>query len=282
MRYQLLFILIIPFLLVSGCKKTENKVVDILKSEDFINLQYGTHTSQTLDLYLPENRTSETRVIIFVHGGSWLNGDKSELTELATTFRDKGYATASVNYRLSRTTENNVYPAQLDDLENAVKFISNKSQEWEVSGELFSLLGVSAGGHLGMLYTYARNADNKIKTVISLAGPTDLLTLHNTSAQHAQVVQGFLGTNPQSNAAIYQQASPVGYVKSSSKPSLLFHGKLDVVVPYQQSLSLKARLDGVSVKNKLVTYENLSHEADLNLVPGFISECENWLDENFK
>ncbi|MBC7745231.1 MAG: alpha/beta hydrolase [Flavobacterium sp.] len=282
MKYLIFLMLIIPCLTFSGCQKEETKNISSLEAQDLTNLNYGTHPSQTVDIYLPKNRNSETKTIILVHGGSWLAGDKGELRDLALTFRNKGYATASVNYRLSHTAENHVFPAALDDLDNAIKFVSNKSQEWNVSDNLYSLMGLSAGGHLALLYTYTRNTDNKIKTVISIAGPTDLLSLYNTSSQHAQVVKWFVGQTPQENTAIYKEVSPISFVKNSSKPTLLFHGKQDLVVPYQQSLSLKVKLDEFDVKNKLVTYTNLGHEADVKVVPGFVSECEAWLAENLK
>jgi dipeptidyl aminopeptidase/acylaminoacyl peptidase len=101
--------------------------------------------------------------------------------------------------------------------------------------------------------------------------------MQNASPQQAQVVKWFLGASAQSNPSIYQQASPISHVNANSKPTLLFHGKLDAVVPYAQSVSLKAKLDQFNVKNKLITYDNLGHEADLNAVSNFVAELESWL-----
>lgn len=121
-----------------------------------------------------------------------------------------------------------------------------------------------------------------MKTVISLAGPTDLVNIQNASSQQAQVLQWFLGSDAADSPAVYQQASPVSHVKAGSKPTLLLHGKLDAVVPYEQSLKLKSKLDEFAVKNKLVTYENLGHTGDLNAVPNLFVECESWLAEYLK
>jgi acetyl esterase/lipase len=265
------------FLLFTGCRKEE---VRKLESRDLIGLKYGSHASQSMDVYLPANRGSDTKTIIFIHGGFWLAGDKAEMSELAKMFRDNGYTSATINYRLSHTAENFTHPAQVNDLGKAIEFISSQTADWKISSEALALVGASAGGHIALLYTYAYDTGKRVKTVISLAGPTDLGTLQNASPQQLQVLQWFLGTDSQSSPAVYQQASPINHVDADSKPTLLVHGKLDQVVPYQQSSDLKAKLDQFGVKNKLISYDNLGHEADLNAVPGLLAECERWLSEN--
>ena len=268
------------FIFFAGCKKDSTDKPDGLKFDDLTNLKYGDHASQSLDIYLPENRSGKTKMIVFVHGGFWIGGDKAEFTELAKSFRDKGYASASINYRLLNTAENNIHPAQINDLAKALSFLQSKTEEWSISKSEVALIGASAGGHIALLYTYAYDTGNNVKTVVSLAGPTDLSDLRNASPQQSLVLQSFLGASPQTNPAIYRQASPITHVSAGSKPTLLFHGKLDVVVPYQQSVNLKAKLDQFSVKNKLVLYDNLGHEVNLNAIPGFIVELESWLSAN--
>jgi acetyl esterase/lipase len=271
---------LLVFILIAGCKKETPVLTSNLKSTDLVDLKYGSHISQSLDVYLPANRTAQTKTVIFIHGGFWVGGDKAEMSVLAKNFRDKGYATAAINYRLSHTSENFIHPAQVSDLAKAIEFIDSKAKEWNMSSGSLALVGASAGGHIALLYTYAYDPGNRVSTVISLAGPTNLLNMENASLQQAQVLHWFLGTDPQTSPAVYQQASPVSHVKSGSKPTLLLHGKLDLIVPYQQAIDLKTKLDQFGVKNKRVTYDNMGHQADLNLVPGFLAECENWLSEN--
>lgn len=141
------------FLLLAGCKKDSVNNEDNLKSAELTDLKYGDHLSQTVDVYLPPNRTSQTKTIIFIHGGFWLADDKSEMTGLAKQFRDKGYASATINYRLSHTAENNIHPAQVNDLDKSIEFIRGKSVEWNISTDHLGLIGTSAGGHIALLYT---------------------------------------------------------------------------------------------------------------------------------
>ncbi|NEU06976.1 alpha/beta hydrolase [Flavihumibacter sp. R14] len=272
--FPVLFFLLILF---TGCKKDPVRTAVNLGKEDLTNVRYGLHASQTLDVYLPADRNTATKTIIFVHGGFWIGGDKGDLAGIAREFRDRGYVAVSMNYRLANTAENNVHPAQVTDLGTAINLIEDKADEWKISADKVALAGVSAGGHIALLYTYAYDTGNHVKTVISFAGPANLANMQNASPQQAQVVRWFLGAG--APASVYQQASPLSHVDAATKPTLLLHGKLDAIVPYQQSLELKARLDQFGVKSKLVTYENSGHEADLNAVPGLIAEIDSWLRE---
>src|SRR5690349_8698424 len=93
-------ILMLTVMVLGACKKNEETEVKPLQSEDIQNVSYGASTSNTMDVYLPENRNTSTKVLVFVHGGSWSSGDKSEFTTYATAMRAKGYAVVNMNYRL--------------------------------------------------------------------------------------------------------------------------------------------------------------------------------------
>lgn len=269
----LLFLLIIS----TGCKKAPDQPYTALTSEDHLSISYGPHTRNTLDIYLPEKRDSKTPVILLVHGGSWFEGDKSAFTDLAKYWREKGYAAATMNYRFTNTPEKNIHPAQVNDIAKAIDFIGSKSAEWKIAADKFALQGASAGGHLSLLYTYKYDAGNKVKAVLSMAGPTDLTVMGGPGASHAQTVHWLMGSSVQANPAAYIDASPVSHVTAAAKPTLLYHGKLDVVVPYQQAVDLKNRLSQFGAIHKLILYEDTGHEVvNVNYMASFLAGCENW------
>lgn len=271
------------FIISIGCKKGADQAVAILTPRDLPNVSYGTHVRNSLDIYLPERRDAKTAVILLVHGGSWFEGDKSAFTDLAKYWRDKGYAAATMNYRYTNTPEKNIHPAQVNDIAKAIEFIASKAGEWKISSDKFALQGASAGGHLSLLYTYKYDTGNKVKAVISMAGPTDFTPTPNVSLLQAQVVQLLIGSSYQSNPSAYAEASPITHVKSNSKPTLLFHGKLDAVVPYQQSVDLRNRLAQVGSVHKLVSYEDTGHEViNATYMISFLAECENWFKLHLK
>jgi dipeptidyl aminopeptidase/acylaminoacyl peptidase len=275
--------LLFLFIISAGCKKTSDQPEAALISQDLQNLSYGTHVRNTLDIYLPEKRDAKTAVILLVHGGSWFEGDKSAFTDLAKYWRDKGYAAATMNYRYTNTPEKNIHPAQVNDIAKAIEFIASKSAEWKISSDKFALQGASAGGHLSLLYTYKYDTDNKVKVVISMAGPTDLTATGSAGPAQAQVVQWLIGSSYQANPSAYAEASPISHVKANSKPTLLFHGKQDLVVPYQQAVDLKNKLTQTGTVHKLISYEDTGHEViNVNYMASFLAECDNWFKLHLK
>jgi dipeptidyl aminopeptidase/acylaminoacyl peptidase len=266
----LLFLLVIG----TGCKKAPNDPDLALIPQDYQNVSYGTHARNTLDIYLPEKRNTKTPVILLIHGGAWFEGDKSSFTDLAKYWRNKGYAAATMNYRFTNTPEKNIHPAQVNDIAKAIEFITSKSQEWKISADKIALQGASAGAHLSLLYTYKYNTNNKVKAVISMAGPTDLTAMGATPA-----VQWLIGSSINDNPTAYTQASPISHVSANSKPTLMFHGKKDDVVSYQQSVILSNRLKQFGIVDKLILYEDTGHEViNVNYMASFLAHCENWFE----
>ena len=259
---------------VLSCKKEESEKV--LKPENLEDIAYDTHAQTTMDVYLPEGRTDTTRVIFLLHGGYWSAGDKDELTEQAKYYRGKGFAVVNMNYKLSGTDENNVHPTQMNDIHQAVNFVASKASEWHISKEKFGMGGISAGAHLALLYTYGYNTTNKIKAVVSLAGPTNFTDTRGIGAEQAAAVEAFLGASFMDNPALYVQASPSSRVSSLSKPTLFIHGTNDIVVPVTQSEDLHVKLNGLNVTNKLIMYDSGHEVFTTTNTQEILDEIEKW------
>src|SRR6186997_46427 len=172
-----LLILIIFTQVFSSCKKDDDTEQDL--SVTMLNVSYGNNAQQKMDVYLPANRsTSNTKVIIMIHGGGWNTGDKADFNEYVDSLkkREPSYAIFNINYRLANTPD--LFPAQELDVKTAVEFIYNKRQEYKVSDK-FVLIGASAGAHLALLQGYKYSAPIKPKAIIDFFGPTDLVALYN-------------------------------------------------------------------------------------------------------
>src|SRR5437870_860518 len=73
-----------------------------------------------LDLYIPSNACGRMPVVIYLHGGGWLSGDKLDAGPHVSKFLDRGLAVASIDYRLSYQAH---FPAQIHDCKGAVRFL---------------------------------------------------------------------------------------------------------------------------------------------------------------
>lgn len=235
-----------------------------LAPRNLLNVSYGKDAAQKMDVYLPVNRDKKaTNILLLVHGGSWANGDKKEFDRYISSLQKflPNYAIVNMNYRLAYA-QSNIFPAQLEDVDTVIGFIKTQADEYSVNADKIIILGASAGAHLGMLKAYKENGDNRIKAVIDLFGPNDLVWLythHPFLSVSQSLLQNFLGTTYPENPGLYKEASPINYLTPQSPPTMIFHGGADYVVPISESKRLQQKLDSLHVENKFISYPNGEH-----------------------
>jgi len=134
---------------------------------------------QKLDLYFPKSG-GPWPVLFYVHGGSWMEGDKVE-GEGWRGMNDSGYLVASVNYRMAAEGK---FPVMIEDLKCAVRYLKAHSAEYNLDPNRIGVVGASAGGHLVALLgtadetagwdegEYADQSSN-VQAVISMSGIYD-------------------------------------------------------------------------------------------------------------
>ena len=285
MKFQVFKTLVFFVFMISAtsCEKSDVKDRPLEAAEE-IDVAYGLHEQNELDVYLPAGRSDTTKVIILLHGGGWIEGDKDSLSEYALHFRDRGFAVVNMNYRLAVAPDSNAHPTQEQDIAAAVDFVTSKAIDWNISKDKFAMVGVSAGAHLALLYTYIYNTNGKIKTVISLAGPTNLTDAEGVEPAQAAAVRTLMGVDfNEVNLPQYIQASPLARVNSLSKPTLIIHGKNDETVPIKQSRDLHAKLTQLNVINELIEVPGVGHDIfnDSNREE-LLEAIEVWFRENIK
>ncbi len=272
-----------------SCSKTVNTVStpppDNIVAKTMLNVSYGADKLQSMDAYLPADRTAaSTKVIVMIHGGSWESGDKSELTEYVDTLQRRlpDYAIFNINYRLSINGKN-VFPAQENDTKAALQFIVDHAANYLISKKIV-LLGISAGGQLALLQGYKYNLPVTPKAVVAFYAPTDLTTMYNdpTDALIPPALAAIVGDTPSEDAAIYKNSSPVNFVSSSSPPTIFFQGGMDSLIKVSQATSLKTKLQSAGVVNQYVFYPNEGHGwLGTNLFDSF-NKIQAFLEVNVK
>jgi len=208
--------------------------VQLLRDLEYVP---GGHERNRLDLYLPEKAARPLPVILFVHGGGWQRGDKTNTP--AGRFATKGYAVAAINYRFSQHA---IFPAQIHDCKAAIRWLRANARKYGLDPDHIGAWGASAGGHLvALLGTTAGvkelegpggNAEqsSRVQAAVDWDGPTDFLTIGAKATR-----SNLLGGDPQTNKEEARKASPTTYVSRDAAPFLIMHGDQDKTVPLSQS-----------------------------------------------
>jgi len=275
-----LFALLICF---SACRKADEPLYQTEeKAQVFLNLAYGNSAKQTIDVYLPPNRSTNTSIIIFVHGGSFIGGDKSEFSAHAKFLAACGYAVVNVNYRLVDATGLFNLPVkhmesavkvkdQVDDVSAVVDFAIANAKKWVVSSRRIAIAGHSAGGTLALLYSYDARNTNKVQAVSNIAGALDMIftSVPNWQFFPAYILEGgfrYTGyTVEQANEKHYKDISPFFKANAGKKiPTLnVFPENNEVDGLPKQDLTtyndFTAQLKKLKVPNQFVFIPGADH-----------------------
>ncbi|MGO8744511.1 MAG: alpha/beta hydrolase fold domain-containing protein [Thermoguttaceae bacterium] len=236
-----------------------------------------------LDLYLPENVSGPLPLVVWVHPGAWQQGSK-ELCP-AVLLVAKGYAVASINFRLAQDA---VFPAQIEDCKAAIRWLRANAVKYRLDAAHIGVWGASSGGHLVSLLGTTGGVkefegtgghleqSSRVQAVVDWFGPTDFNMPYKLDREAASVVALLIGPADARNQEKLRRASPVTYVGRDSAPFLIMHGADDAIVPVAQSELLAAALKKAGVEAKLVIIPGNGHGGI-----GF-GTAENWtLIEDF-
>lgn len=215
-------------------------------------------------------------MVLAIHGGGWSKGDRSDFLPLIRSLASRGYVAATVQYRLA-TSAANVFPAAVQDVRCAVRFLRANAASTGGDPSRFAVIGASAGGHLASMLGTApevsgldgtcpfANQPVNVSAVIVLSGPTDLRDLSGfgTGAVEQEdlpaIVSNFLGGAPSAVPATARLASPITHVTAKAPPFFLSHGTADDMVLVSQSRAMREVLRDAGVKATLFEAEGAGH-----------------------
>jgi len=227
--------------------------------------KYGDLKNQDMSIFLPENITEDVPIILFIHGGGWAAGEMANFYHMCKSYADKGYATVSINYRLS--PDGAKCDDMLDDIKSALQYLYDHSAEYHLKTDSTALIGGSAGAHLSLLYGYkVEDSPIPISFIVSLCGPTDLTNIDykNSGIDIIHLIKEFTGDNSYNfegqPPASWINASPITYVKATLPYAIIAHGTNDTVVPYSDALRLSEKLSLFQADYDLVTFNHAGHD----------------------
>ncbi len=303
----------ITLLLAISSLVTAASAQDLPPGVQVVREAYGKNDpANLLDLYLPPNRQRTVPVIVWIHGGGWELGSKGIWPGISMV--DKGFAVASINYRLSGEAK---FPAQILDCRAAVRWLrSNRvARKYHLDPDHIGVWGESAGGHLAALLGTSSEVDDRpgpagsravrssrVQAVVDWCGPTDVEKWTEFQASFAglppdypnQGVARLLGGGIERMREPARKANPITFISGDEPPFLIMHGDRDSLVPVSQSELLANALKkaGTQVEFKILPgkgHETFSDAESLRQVEKFFDRTlrsangkDNKVDEEVK
>ncbi|WP_036393550.1 alpha/beta hydrolase [Micromonospora chokoriensis] len=254
---------------------------DRIEHRDIIVNEVPGFRPLTLDLVVPVEAPQPVPVLVWIHGGAWLFGSPKQPADWLmeadpfTAAIRAGFAVASAQYRLCAEAR---FPAQLDDVKAAVRWLRRHGDKVGVDRERIGVWGESAGGHLASMVALTGNDqdDSGVRAAVCWYAPSNLLTMQS-QAHPSGTIDHDAADSPESlligaplaeNPELGRVASPITYVTDQAPPMLLIHGDQDVVVPVGQSEELAAALTAAGAEVELLVVPGADHcFAGVPLVP---------------
>lgn len=209
-----------------------------------------------LDVYRPEGAGPFPSVLL-LHGGAWKRGDRAQVESLAERIAARGYLVINTTYRL---VPEYVFPAQLHDVQQALRWMRDAGPSFGVDPQRIGTFGYSAGGHLAALAAAVADdprwgdSQPRVKAVVAGGTPADL-----PAFKHGRLVPAFIGSSWEQKAQAYHDASPIEHISAADPPVFIYHAGLDGLVPIDQAERYKAALDRAGIANELFVIRGHGH-----------------------
>lgn len=239
----------------------------------FTDVVYGSREHNTYDLYLPNGAAQKDSLalILYVHGGSWIGGDKNEHHGDCYTWVQKGYVTATMNYSLLNEGGVSI-PTMIEEIDSCILHIERFAAQKGVHIRQMAICGTSAGGHLAMMYAYSHSHQLPLRFAAIKVGPADLRILfpYDGNAK-AEDIENFAfsctgqrwdasSMTPALLDSIKLQASPIAYINDlTALPAIFAYGEKDWLVKPDHYHALQARFDSLGKPYDLIVFPNSWH-----------------------
>ncbi len=214
------------------------------------NIAYGSHSRQRLDIYTPKGQ-GPFPVLVFVYGGSWDSGRKSDYGFVGHAFAARGFLTVIADYRLVPEIH---YPAFVDDTASVIRWAGEHATHHRGMADHLFVVGHSAGAYNAVQAVLQQRLEERVKAMASLSGPFDFLPLDSPKS-----IAAFART------ADLAATQPVNLDLSRMPPLLLLHGSDDTTVGLHNSRNLHASLMRAGRDSVHREYSGIGH-AELMLV----------------
>ncbi|WP_180121762.1 alpha/beta hydrolase [Acinetobacter sp. YH12086] len=226
------------------------------------NIPYGLKARHRLDLYRTSAPRQQRPLIVFVHGGAWMHGDKKDYGFIGEAFAKEGFDVAVINYHLAPEY---IFPASIDDLILALNYLTQSQHKLQIEVENVVLMGHSAGAFnvMSALYhpmPYQLQVKENIRAIVGLAGP-----------YHFDYKGDPICANAFDQNVPYQQVMPYYFVEQNQVKHYLFTADKDNIVGHSNSEDFDRRLKASGNHSQLIQIPRVGHITMIGSVSSLFS-----------
>jgi acetyl esterase/lipase len=214
------------------------------------DIAYGLRSRQRFDLFRSAQPRPKRPLIVFVHGGAWLRGDKKEYRFIGEAFAKEGYDVVLMNYHLA---PDHIFPSYVDDLQLLLAYLQKNAQQHAISPHNIILMGHSAGAFNVMSALYHPKSNDRInlqqiRAVVGLAGP-----------YHFDYKDDPLCADAFDQSVPYQQVMPLYFTAKNDIKHYLFIAEKDTIVGHFNSLDLEKKLTSHGNHCQVIQIDKVGH-----------------------
>jgi acetyl esterase/lipase len=214
-------------------------------------------------IYKPQSASGPLPCLVLLHSGGWENGEPGEFEAANRAIASHGIAVLSFGYRLA---PKHPWPAQREDVVNAVQWTRDHAQELGIHPDQLFLMGRSAGGQIASAAAFLL-PELKVRGCIAFYAPHDLSFAHQFSREDdilnaLKLLRQYLGGDPKTAAENYLNSSAYYHVTGQSPPTLMLHGPRDALVWVLQSRRLTDKLKQSGVAHEFLELPWAVHGCD--------------------
>jgi acetyl esterase/lipase len=242
--------------LMGACTKDDTATASEIPSTatTYKDVAYASASAaQKMDIYIPAGE-GPFPVVVFIHGGAFMMGNKEMETSNAAVLVSKGYAAVSINYRLSGEA---IFPAQIHDCKAAIRFLRANAVKYKLNPDKIASWGASAGGNLSALLgtsgdvTELEGAElgngsfsSKVLVSVDWFGPINFSTMDAEAAALGFTITTNAASSPESRLmgaaiptipALVAKANPATWISPDDAAFFIQVGDSDRNIPYTQS-----------------------------------------------
>ena len=223
--------------------------------------------SLKLDVWYPARSKRPFPVVFFAHGGGWVSGFRNQPNNVSWCrfLASRGFAVVSIDYRYGLTS---TMEEILSDYTAALDYIRDNARSLDLDSENIILMGLSAGGHLALLYAAYYTNRNESKKITGIRGVTayyapsdlrDIFSSDDKSVFARFATAATLKGTPRSSGEAYRYYSPIEWVTGNMVPVVVVHGREDTVVPFRSSTSLVRKMKSLGIHCRFLIHRNGGH-----------------------